>query len=100
MKYYANVVSELSILENDSYNLLLKAKQLFLEKLDIDFKKVKKEFSFNSKLSAIRKESFFSPQFSNPLYNNTIKEFDKFEVLSLRELVDDFKQITICIKIK
>ena len=91
MKYYAKVVEEMSILENDSYNLLLKAKALFLKKLDIDFKKVKKEFSFNSQLSAIRKESFFSPQFSNPLYNNTIKEFDKFEVMSLRELVDDFK---------
>lgn len=95
MKYYAKVVEEMSILENDSYNLLLKAKALFLKKLDIDFKKVKKEFSFNSKLGAIRKESFFSPQFSNPLYNNTIKEFDKFEVMSLRELVDDFKGVEV-----
>jgi type I restriction enzyme S subunit len=91
MKYYANAVEEMSILENDSYNLLLKAKELFLSKLDINFKKVKKEFSFNSKLSEIRNESFFSPQFSNPLYNNTIKEFEKFEVKTLRELVDDTK---------
>lgn len=91
MKYYAKVVEEMSILENDSYNLLLKSKELFLSKLDIDFKKVKKEFSFNSKLSQIRNESFFSPQFSNPLYNNTIKEFEKFDVKTLRELVDDTK---------
>jgi type I restriction enzyme S subunit len=91
MKYYAKAVEEMSILENDSYNLLLKSKELFLSKLDIDFKKVKKEFSFNSKLSEIRNESFFSPQFSNPLYNNTIKEFEKFDVKTLRELVDDSK---------
>lgn len=91
MKHYANVVEELSILENESYNLLLKAKRLFVERLGIDFKKVKKEFSFNSKLSQIRSESFFSPEFSNPLYNNTIKEFEKFEVKTLQELVDDNK---------
>tara|TARA_R110000744_G_scaffold253634_2_gene369200 strand:+ start:1955 stop:3343 length:1389 start_codon:yes stop_codon:yes gene_type:complete len=91
MKYYAEAVEVMSILENDSYNLLLKAKELFLRKLDINFKKVKKEFSFNSKLSEIRDESFFSPQFSNPLYNNTIKEFEKLEVKTLRELVHDTK---------
>lgn len=91
MKYYAKAVEEMSILENDSYNLLLKSKALLLSKLDIDFKKVKKEFSFNSKLSQIRDESFFSPQYSNPLYNNTIKEFEKFNVKTLRELVDDTK---------
>lgn len=91
MKYYAKVVEQLSILENDSYELLIKAKKLFVQKLNIDFKKVKKEFSFNSRLSQIREESFFSPEFSNPLYNNTIKEFEKFDVKTLRELVDDKK---------
>jgi len=90
-KYYAKIVDELSVLENDSYVLLKQAKELFIEKLSIDFKAIKKEFSFSSKLSDIRTESFLSPQFSNPLYNNTVKSLDKFETKALSELVDDFK---------
>lgn len=90
MQYYAKVVEELSILENDSYNLLLESKALFRKYLNIDFDDIKTEFCFNSKLSSIRAESFFSPQFSNPLYNDTIKQFEKFTTKSLRELVDGF----------
>lgn len=91
MKYYAKVVDEISILENDSYNLINEAKQLFYKKLDIKFSNIRKEFTFTTSLKAIRKESFFSPEYSNPLYNKTIKALEKFESKLLSELVIPFK---------
>lgn len=91
MKFYAKEVDELSILENDSYNLIKKAQQLFYDKLDIKFKDIKKEFTFTTSLKAIRTESFFSPEYSNPLYNKTIKALEKFETKALSELVKPYK---------
>lgn len=91
MKFYAKVVDELSILENDSYNLIKQAQKLFYEKLSINFKEIKKEFSFTTTLKSIREESFFSPEYSNPLYNNTILALDKFETKPLSELVKPHK---------
>lgn len=91
MKFYANEVNELSILENESYNLINIAKQLFYEKLDIKFKEIKKEFTFTASLKSIRGESFFSPEYSNPLYNKTIKALEKFETKLLGELVKPYK---------
>lgn len=91
MKYYASEVNELSNLENDSYNLIKKAQQVFYDKLDIQFNDIKREFSFTSSLKEIRTESFFSPQFSNPLFNNTIKVLEKFETRLLSELVKHYK---------
>lgn len=91
MKFYAKEVDELSVLENDSYNLIKKAQQLFYDKLDIHFQSIKKEFTFSASLKEIRAESFFSPQYSNPLYNKTIKSLEKFETKALSELVKPFK---------
>lgn len=91
MRFYAKEVDELSILENDSYNLIKKAQQLFYDKLDIQFKDIKKEFTFTTSLKEIRAESFFSPEYSNPLYNNTIKALEKFDIKALSELVKPYK---------
>ena len=91
MEFYANEVKELSVLEHESYKLIKKAQQIFYDKLGIDFKGIKKEFTFTANLKSIRSESFFSPEFSNPLYNKTIKAFEKFETKTLIELVKPFK---------
>jgi len=91
MKFYAKEVDELSVLENDSYGLIKKAQSLFYEKLNINFKEIKKEFSFTTTLKSIRAESFFSPEYSNPLYNKTIKALEKNETKPLSELVKPYK---------
>jgi len=91
MKFYAKEVNELSILEDESYKLVKKAQDVFYEKLGIAFNEIKKEFSFTTTLKSIRAESFFSPEYSNPLYNNTIKALEKYETKPLSELVKPFK---------
>lgn len=91
MKFYAKAVDELSVLENDSYHLVKKAQTLFYEKLGINFKDIKGDFCFSTTLKSIREESFFSPEYSNLLYNKTIKALEKFETKPLSELVKPFK---------
>ncbi|MBN8573091.1 MAG: restriction endonuclease subunit S [Candidatus Kapabacteria bacterium] len=91
MKYYAKEVNELSVLEDDSYKLVKKAQDFFYEKLNINFKEIKKEFSFTTSLKEVKAESFFSPEFANPLYNKTIKALNKFETKPLSELVKPYK---------
>lgn len=91
MKYYAKEVGELSVLENDSFLLVKKAQAIFYERLGINFKGIKKEFSFTASLKSIRSESFFSPEYSNPLYNKAIKELSRYETKELSELVDPYK---------
>jgi|JI10StandDraft_1071094.scaffolds.fasta_scaffold91001_2 type I restriction enzyme S subunit len=91
MEFYAKEVNELSILEDESYKLVKKAQQIFYEKLGIDFKAIKKEFCFTTSLKSVRSESFFSPEYSNPLYNKTIKALEKFETKPLSELVKTLK---------
>lgn len=87
MKYYAVKVAELAVLEDESFKLIKKAQKLFYKKLDIDFNAIKQEFSFTTSLKEIRKESFFSPEFSNPLYNNTLAALSKFELVPLHAIV-------------
>jgi type I restriction enzyme S subunit len=91
MKFYAKEVQELSVLEDESYKLVRKAQNLFYEKLGIKFNEIKKEFSFSTTLKSIREESFFSPEYSNPLYNNTIKALEKYETKPLSDLVKPYK---------
>lgn len=91
MKFYAKEVQELSVLEDESYKLVRKAQNIFYEKLGINFSEIKKEFSFSTTLKSIREESFFSPEYSNPLYNNTIKALEKFETKPLSELIKPYK---------
>ncbi|MCL2186782.1 MAG: restriction endonuclease subunit S [Treponema sp.] len=91
MKSYAKVVDELSILENDSFNLIKAAQELFYKKLNINFNNIKKEFTFTASLNSIRSESFFSPEYSNPLYNEAIKLLEKFKTQLLIELVNPYK---------
>ena len=92
IKYYANIVRQLSILEDQSYKLLKQAQELFIKKLNINFKQVKKLFSFSTSLKDIKEESFFTPQFSNPLYNKTLELIKKkYKTKKLSEIVDDFK---------
>jgi type I restriction enzyme S subunit len=86
MKFYANVVDELSVLENESFKLIKSAQRIFYEGLGINFINIKKEFCFSTDLKSIREESFFTPEYSNPLYNKTIKTLEKFETKSLSEL--------------
>lgn len=88
MKLYAKEVGELSELENASYKLTQQAQDIFYKKLGINFSEIKKEFCFTTSLKTIRTESFFSPEYSNPLYNNTIQALEKFETKPLSELVD------------
>jgi len=91
MRFFATAVDEISLLENKSFLLIKEAQNLFYEKLNIDFNSVKKEFSFSTNLKLIRDESFFSPSYSNPLYNNTIKLLEQIETKPLRELIKPFK---------
>ncbi len=90
MKYYAAKVDELSVLEDESFKLIKKAQKLFYKKLDIDFNAIKRQFSFTTSLKEIREESFFSPEFSNPLYNDTLTALSKFKLMPLHEIVKPF----------
>jgi len=87
LKYYANAVREIQDLENDSFKLLQEAKELYYKFLGIDFNKLPKQNIFDATLSSIRTESFFTPQYSNPLYKATLKALRKFDFAKLSEIV-------------
>lgn len=91
MKYYAKKVDELAKLDDESFKLIKKAQELFYEKLDINFNGLQKELSFDTNLKDIREESFFSPEYSNPLYRDSLAAMSKFELIPLNRLVDTFK---------
>lgn len=91
MRYYGKIVNELAILENESFKLVKEAQYLFCKKLNTNFNKIKKEFCFTANLKSIRNESFFTPEFSNPIYSNAIKMLDRFESKPLGGLVKPFK---------
>ncbi|MCO5279343.1 MAG: hypothetical protein M9911_15270 [Saprospiraceae bacterium] len=87
IRKYASVVEEIQHLENESFNTIEEAKNLLYKFLDIDFEKVKSPKTFSTKLSSIRKESFFTPEYSNPLYINTLKALEKFPLVQLSKIL-------------
>ncbi|MDO9155072.1 MAG: hypothetical protein Q7U47_15415 [Paludibacter sp.] len=87
LKKYAAVVEEIQLLENESFNIIQEAKNLLYEYLEIDFDKIKNPKTFSPKLSDIRKESFFTPEYSNPLYLDTLKALEKYPLAKLSKIV-------------
>jgi len=87
LKKYASVVEEIQLLENESFNIIQEAKNLLYEYLEIDFNKIKNPKTFSPKLSDIRKESFFTPEYSNSLYLDTLKALKKYPLAKLSKIV-------------
>jgi len=87
LKKYASVVEEIQLLENESFNIIQEAKNLLYEYLEIDFNKIENPKTFSPKLSDIRKESFFTPEYSNPLYLDTLKALKKYPLAKLSKIV-------------
>lgn len=91
MKYFATEVDLLSELDDSSFKAIKHAQELFYKNLDIDFNSINKEFCFTTNLKSIKEESFFSPEYSNPLYVNSLKQLSKYKTKSLSELFNSFK---------
>ncbi|MBL8089340.1 MAG: hypothetical protein JNJ43_03380 [Anaerolineales bacterium] len=74
-------------LEKEAFALIEQAKNYFYEKIGIDFKKIEKEVIFSTKLSDFQKADLWTPSYSYPLYNNTIKALKKqWETYPLGEI--------------
>lgn len=57
--------------------LLQQSQNIFYQKLDIDFSKIKKENTFSVNLSDFAKANLWNPAYSYPLYVNTLKQIKK-----------------------
>lgn len=87
LKKYAAVVEEIQLLENESFNIIQNAKNLLYEYLEIEFNSIKNPKTFSPKLSEIRKDSFFTPEYSKPLYLATLKALEKHPLTKLSKIV-------------
>ncbi len=60
-------------LHRKSLSLLHQTQNLFYQKLNIDFSKIKKENSYSVNLSDFKSADLWTPKYSYPLYVNTLK---------------------------
>ena len=87
VKYYSKFVDKITHLENDAFVLLEDLKNNVSDELGINNVQTDKNVTFISNLSFFRKDSFFTPEFSNPLYNDMINYLNKnFKTVSLGEI--------------
>lgn len=92
MKKFAAEVEELSNLEDQSFNLIKQAQSYFYKQLNINLKQIFGRQCFEASLAQIRTESFFSPEYSNPVYRETLALIsEKHSTMPLKELVIPYK---------
>jgi len=92
VKYYSKCVDKITHLENDAFVLLEELKNNVSEQLGLNNIKTKKNVTFISNLSFFRKDSFFTPEYSNPLYNDMIKYLNEnYKTVSLGEICSIIK---------
>jgi len=73
--------------ELESLNMIKKAQNLFYEKIDTAFSKIKKENIFSVNLSKFAEDDLWSPNYSYPLYVNTLKAIqEKWKIIPLGEI--------------
>jgi type I restriction enzyme, S subunit len=74
-------------LDQKCYSLLKQAQDLFYQKLNIDFKIIKKEKNYSVNLSDFIADDLWTPAFSYPLYIKTLKAIQKkWQTISLGEI--------------
>ena len=72
---------------DEALKLIEVARSLFYETLNINFPKIKQPLTFSTNLSSFKSVDLWTPEFSNPLYIDTLKEIcKKFEVVPLGEI--------------
>ena len=73
---------------DEALKLIEEARSLFYESLGINFSEIKQPLAFSTNLSSFKNVDLWTPEFSNPLYIDTLKEIcKKFEVVPLGEVV-------------
>ena len=77
-----------AILKNrKSLKLLNQARELFYQKLDIDFSKIKKEKFYSVNLSDIKKSDLWIPKYYYPFYVKALKTIqEKWQTISLDKI--------------
>ncbi|GAL73401.1 restriction endonuclease subunit S [Jejuia pallidilutea] len=92
VRIYANYVDDITNLENDTFVDLEKLKNELSNELGLDTVSSRKSLTYTSSLSFFRKDSFFTPEYSNPLYNDIISYLNEnFETVSLGEICSIIK---------
>jgi type I restriction enzyme S subunit len=67
--------------------LIEEARTLFYEALNINFSEINQPLTFSTNLSSFRNVDLWTPEFSNPLYIDTLKEIcKKFKIVPLGEI--------------
>ncbi len=74
-----------------SIKLIEEAKKLFIEKLSVDFKKIKKEMFYAVDNKQFDADDMMTPAFYYPLYTKTITEIKKNNKWKLLGSIADFK---------
>jgi type I restriction enzyme S subunit len=90
-EYYANISDKLADFDDKSYLQIQEAKQLFYDRLNFSESHNGKSKSFTINFSQICEESFWTPQYSNPIYNEYIDKLKKYNPAPLYDFVDDYK---------
>jgi type I restriction enzyme S subunit len=87
IKKIENLVENAELKAEHSLSLINKAQNIILQKLDIDFTKIKKEKTFSVNLANFAKDDLWSPKYSFPLYVNTLKIIQKkWKTISLGKI--------------